>query len=278
MRLSITFLAVGTSILLGQLSMVRAEHPVDANIVTGLDLSPSIMRHEEWIELDGMQRAVGHPAFLAAIRAGAYRRIGFAAFTWSSHGELRVIVPWVVLGSAADLQPVVDALAQVPRRGDTSFGGDHEPPSVPLVPERLTDISEALSFAHGLFAAAPHRSGRSILNICGNGIDNVGEGPEATRDRAVAAGITVNGLVVGASPNVAAYYRDRVAGGPGAFVIEAVEPRGIREAMLRKFVRDLLATRPPVEHLHHQVGALKAGATRDMVGHAAVSLATSPVP
>jgi hypothetical protein len=250
MRLPNTVLAIGTSILLGWLSMAHAEHPVDANIVTALDLSPSIMRHEEWIELDGMQRAVAHPAFLAAIGAGEHRRIGFAAFTWSSHGELRVIVPWVVLGSAADLQPVVDALAQVPRRGDTAFGGDQEPPSAPLAPERLTDISEALSFAHGLFAAAPHRTERSILNICGNGIDNVGEGPETARDRAIAAGITVNGLVIGASPKVAAYYRDRVAGGRGAFVIEVMEPQGIREAMLRKFVRDLLAAAPPVEHLH----------------------------
>jgi hypothetical protein len=58
-----------------------------------------------------MLRAISHPAFLAAVQSGRHRQVGFTAFTWSSHGELRVVVPWVVLGSAADMAFVALALA-----------------------------------------------------------------------------------------------------------------------------------------------------------------------
>ena len=174
-----------------------AEHLVDVNIVTALDASDSIMRHEEWIEIDGMLRAVKHPDFLEAVQAGPCRQIGFAAFTWSSHGDLRVVVPWTVLGSAADAEHVAQALAKLPRHGSETYGGDQDPPEGTPALDRMTDVSGALRYGLDLLAAAPHRARRSVLNIVGNGVDNVGEGPERARDLALAAGVTVNGLVIG---------------------------------------------------------------------------------
>lgn len=220
----------------------RADHAVDANLVTALDASDSVMRHEEWILLDGMARAISHPAFLAAVRAGRHRRVGFAAFAWSSHGDLRPVVPWAVLGSEADVERIARTLAKAPRRGDESFGGDHDRSEAPPSPERMTDISEAVRHGVGLLAAAPHGSERPVLNVCGNGSDNVGEGPERARDLAVGAGVTVNGLVIGEEPGLAAYYRERVAGGPGSFVVEARKPADVADAMLRKLVLDLLSS------------------------------------
>lgn len=219
----------------------RAEHAVDANLVTALDASDSIMRHEEWIELDGMRRAVEHPAFLAAVRAGRHQRVGFAAFTWSSHGTGRLVVPWTVLGSRTDVERVAHMLAQVPRRTDRTFGGGQDRDEVPAAPDRRTDVSAALRYGLDLLVTAPHRTDRPILNICGNGVDNVGEGPERARDTALRAGVIVNGLIVGRTPALAAYYRERVAGGPGSFVIEMPGPAAVAEAMLRKFLLDLLA-------------------------------------
>ena len=242
MSLLLTLAAACAAVALVWPPAARAGYAVDANLVTALDISDSIMRHEEWIELDGMRRAVSHPAFLAAVRAGRHRRVGFAAFAWSSHGDLRVVVPWAVLGSAADVERVARALAQVPRRGDAVFGGDQDRSEAAPSPDRMTDISEALRHGLNLLAAAPHKAERPVLNICGNGVDNVGEDPARPRDLALGAGVTVNGLVIGKQPGLPAYYRERMAAGPGSFVVEAREPADIADAMLRKFLLDLLSS------------------------------------
>jgi hypothetical protein len=242
MALPMTSIAVVcTSIALAWPSAACAEQAMDANLVTALDTSDSIMRHEEWIQLDGIRRAIAHPAFLAAIRAGRHRRVGFTAFTWSSDGDRRVVVPWTVLDSAVDIERVTQVLAKMPRRTDLAVGGDQDRHEAPQPPDRLTDVSEALRYGLDQLVAAPHRAERLILNICGNGSDNVGEGPERVRDLALAAGVSINGLVIGGKAGLATYYRERVAGGPGSFVIEAREPGAIAEAMLRKFLLDLLS-------------------------------------
>ena len=241
MLLPLLLAAACVSVAMVWLPPAHAEHTVDVNIVTALDTSDSIMRYEEWIELDGMIRAVSHPAFLAAVLAGRHRRVGFTAFTWSSHGDLRVVVPWVELGSAADMERVAYALANVSRRGDVAFGGDQDSSEAPPSPDRMTDVSAALRYGLDLLAAAPHKAGRSVLNICGNGFDNVGEGPEEAKGLALGAGVTVNALVIGKEPRLATYYKKRVAAGPGSFVIEAREPADIIDTMLRKFLSDLLS-------------------------------------
>jgi Protein of unknown function (DUF1194) len=58
---------------------------------------------------------------------------------------------------------------------------------------------------------------------------------------ALDAGVTVNGLVIGGEPGLAVYYRERVVAGPGSFVVEARAPADVADAMLRKFLLDLLA-------------------------------------
>jgi Protein of unknown function (DUF1194) len=68
-----------------------------------------------------------------------------------------------------------------------------------------------------------------------------GRGPDSARDLAVGARVTINGLVIGPEPGVAAYYRDRVIGGAGSFVVEVREPTDLVEVMLRKLLLDLLA-------------------------------------
>jgi hypothetical protein len=242
MARSLGFAAACAAAALAWLPAARADHAVDANLVTALDASDSMMRHEEWVLLDGMARAIAHPALLAAVRAGRHRRVGFAAFAWSSHGDLRVVVPWTILGSQADAERIAQVLARAPRRGDAAFGGDLDRSEAPPSPDRTTDVSEALRYGLDLLAAAPHRTGRPILNVCGNGVDNVGEGPEKARDLALGAGATVNGLVVGDGPGLAVYYREQVAAGPGSFVVEAREPADVADAMLQKFLLDLLSS------------------------------------
>jgi hypothetical protein len=66
------------------------------------------------------------------------------------------------------------------RRAESRFG-------------RPTDLSHALSSATAMLLAAPFQSRRSVINIIGNGPDNVNEDAQGARDAALALGFTING-------------------------------------------------------------------------------------
>lgn len=221
----------------------------DVNLITSLDVSRSIHGQDQRIEFDGLAEAIVQPAFLRAVKAGATGRIGFAVTIWSSHGTFRTVVPWTVIETAADAERV----AQLVEIAPTQFGrlanpaDDTEPvydDDGMVRPGDLTDISLAVDRAHRLVALAPFIAPRSVINLCANGEDNVGNGPDAARDLALADGVSINGLVIGDAPDLASYLRDHVIGGVGSFVLEARDPRSFADAMLAKFLMDLIATRP----------------------------------
>lgn len=216
----------------------------DANLITALDISDSMMRHDEWIQFDGIARAVTDPAFLRAIAGGRHGRVGFAVFVWSSGRGGEVVLPWTLLASradaehiAADLRSTLEIDRSGYRRPDND--SDPKPPDQGL----RTDVSGAIEFAVDMVAQAPYATDRKVINICANGVDNVSAHPDAARDRALAAGAIINGMVIGSRPDVAAYFRRHVQAGPGSFVVEARQPADVAAAMLDKFLRDLLAGR-----------------------------------
>jgi Ca-activated chloride channel family protein len=216
----------------------------DANLATALDVSDSIMRHEEWLEFEGMARAVTSAALLDAIASGQHGRIGFAVFTWSSGGRFELLVPWTLIASITDAEGVATMLRRVPsidRRDWAGSGGRGE--VAPIRADLRTDISATIDFATDLALLAPYRATRSVINICANGKDNVGADPRAARDRAVATGMTVNGLIPGAKHGLAGYFREHVQGGTGSFVIEVSKPEALSGAMTEKLLRDLVAAR-----------------------------------
>jgi hypothetical protein len=212
----------------------------DANIVTGLDISGSMPGADRRVQLAGIAAALRSPALIAAIRRGRDGRIGFAIFAW--HHRRYEVVPWTRVAGAADAEAVarvlearmlVDVDAEV--RRDEAF---------PI--GRLTDLSRAIDHAAALLASAPFAAGRNVVNIVGNGTDNMGEPAVAARDRLLGMGASLNAVVFGfgADGAVLDYYRDEVAGGPGAFVLTAKGGEDIAEVMRRKFLQDLIAAAP----------------------------------
>lgn len=213
---------------------LRSEPPgVDALIVTGLDMSDSVPAADTRRQLDAMAEAIRDPGILAAIRRGPEGRIGFALFAWHT-GQVE-IVSWQLIGSAPEARAVADAIAaRIPvdieaeaRRGTRNYIG------------RLTDLSRAIDHAADLLRDAPFRPGRAVVNIIGNGRDNMGEGPRAARDRLIARGVTVNAVVLGPEDALPHYFRDQVIGGPAAFLF-AGDGSLLAEMLRRKFVQDLL--------------------------------------
>lgn len=86
---------------------------------------------------------------------------------------------------------------------------------------------------------------RKVIDISGDGVNNAGPPPAEARDRAVAAGITINGLpIVELDPSLAAYYRTNVIGGPDAFVEVATDLGSFAGAVLRKLIVEVSGRRP----------------------------------
>ena len=222
------------------------ESATDANLVTALDVSDSIMRHEEWLEFEGLAKAVTSAAFLDAIAGGTHGRIGFAVFTWSSGGRPTALVSWTTIATIDDARRVAASLRRAPRIDRSGWARRGNGSDSSAATQHRTDISAAIDFALGLLLTAPYRSPRSVINVCANGKDNVGPGPRAARDRALAAGVVINGLAIGPRKHVAAYLNQRVRGGPGSFVMEVSAPGHVAAAMLDKLLRDLIAARPKV--------------------------------
>jgi Ca-activated chloride channel homolog len=224
---------------------LAAQVETDVNIATGLDISASVGRNEEWLERFGTARGLASQSFAEVALSGRHGRVGIAVFAWSSQG-CPLVVTWSVIGTLDDSARVARTLEATPlidfdhdigpRHHDQSIG-NHQDQST--VDDRLTDVSKAIECGRHLLAHAPFPAARSVLNILGDGVDNLNEEPDAARDRAVAAGITVNGVVVNGSPEVIGYYRDHVIGGDGACVLDVADPATMVDAMTRKFVLDV---------------------------------------
>lgn len=220
----------------------EARVEVDANVVTALDISASVGRYEEWLEREGVARAVVHLGFLEAVRSGHHRRIGFAVFTWSSHGHTKTLVPWTTIATPEDATRVSQHLLSInlieeSQLLDRDLPTDHyEAPKE----QHQTDIALAIRTASALLNSAPSRSPRSVINIVGSGPSNSGTEPAKARDAALDAEQIVNGLVIGHGlASDVGYYRSHVVGGPGSFVMQVSNPQEMAEAFLAKFRLDL---------------------------------------
>ena len=194
-------LALGCALLCADAALAN-DLATDANIVTGLDISDSIAPADLRLEILGMARAIRAPDVLAAVRGGRHGQIGFAVFAWH-HGEFPVVVPWTLIASAADAHAVARAIeARLLVDVDTEARANEK-----FYAGRLTNLSRAIDHAAAMLLAAPYAADRAIVNIIGNGTDNVGEAPAGARERLVAAGGTVNGVVLGDDPLMLDYYR-----------------------------------------------------------------------
>src|SRR5690606_29171154 len=103
-------------------------------------------------------------------------------------------------------------------------------------------------FSCRLMSESPWEASRRVIDVSGDGDNNSGPPAEEARDRAIAEGISVNGLAIvndrlpfaysGPVP-LEEYYRECVVGGPGAFVVEAKNFADFPRAIRRKLVREI---------------------------------------
>lgn len=245
--------AVLLMLLVFAASQVRAGVPkiaTDVNLITAIDVSDSITRHEEWLQYQGLAKALLEPDFLALLAAGYHRRVGILIVSWSSGGALRTVVPWTVVASAQDARRVAAVLRAAPRIDRSHYLEESEGLESLQTTDAedcgRTDVALAIGGSLERAMTAPFAARRSVINILSNGVDNSGGAPERARDQALELGMTVNAVVFGSRRDVPAYFEERVIGGPGAFMMTIREPGDMVASLARKFWRDMIAARTPL--------------------------------
>lgn len=213
--------------------------PVDLELVLAVDVSGSVDDVEARQQREGYLSAIVHPEVLAAIAGGFHRRIAVTYVEWSGPGQQRTVVDWQLIDGPDSARRFAAALAEAP-----------------LIPLLYTSISHAIGYAMGLFDGNGFDGQRRAIDISGDGPNNSGQGIEAVRAAAIAAGITINGLPIMndraqpfglPTPNqlqLDRYYRDHVIGGPGAFIVVAENFAAFRDAILRKLILEIAGTIP----------------------------------
>lgn len=215
-----------------------AERAVELELVLAADVSGSMDVMEVALQRQGYVRAFRHADVVAAIRGTGRGRIAVTYVEWAGAGDQRTLVDWTEISDAGSAAAFAAAL---------------ERPGVRV--EEGTSISRAIAFGAARFDGNGFRAKRRIIDISGDGPNNMGGNVATARDRALAAGIVINGLpIMGQRPSASgfpvladldAYYQDCVIGGPGAFIVVAEGFDDFARAIRRKLVLEIAGAAPP---------------------------------
>lgn len=209
---------------------------VDLELVLLADASGSIDDAEIQFQRSGYTAALADPGLIAAMTGGFHGRIALAYVEWGSQGSQDVVVDWTVIDGPAAADAFSRALTAAPRR---AYGRNA--------------IGSALIKATEMIEGNALDGDRKVIDFSADSANNWG-GPSIAvgRDRAVQAGITINGLAVlcrvcSGRPityDLEAAFQDQIIGGHGAFVVTADSRETFAEAVRNKLFLEVSGLTP----------------------------------
>ena len=209
--------------LLLAVSHARSQR-ADLNLVIAMDCSWSVNASEYALQAGGVAAAFSDPEIVSAIADGHHGRINVLVVHWSTSGTQMIAMPWTTIATPGDAIRFANAAARMSRK--TVNGG--------------TSISGALQFSQNSFETVPMRADRRVIDVIADGENNDGNRVEDMRDFIVGQGTTINALAVINEVSYLHYYlRNRVIGGPGAFVERAADYFDFKRAFKKKLLREI---------------------------------------
>ncbi|MDQ0316938.1 DUF1194 domain-containing protein [Amorphus orientalis] len=218
-------------------AVAQVEDVVDIELVLAVDVSWSMDHDEQLLQRQGYVGAFLHPDVLAAIEAGDWGRIAVTYVEWAGAGLQQVVVPWTLVDGPDSAEAFAARLA-----------------AAPLGRLRRTSISGALAFTGTLFDDNGYEGFRRVIDMSGDGPNNMGPPVTEERDKLIEAGITVNGLPImirrsSYDPffqitNLDVYYEDCVIGGFGAFMVVVKSADEFADAIRRKLILEIAGAKP----------------------------------
>jgi hypothetical protein len=202
---------------------------VDVALVLAVDISFSMDLEELAVQRAGYVEALRSPEVHKAIEGGATGRIAITFFEWAGSHIQHHLIPWSVIDSPASANRLADELEKQPtRRG------------------QRTSVAGAIDTGARLLDEAPLRALRKVIDISGDGPNNMGRPVTQARDEALDKGITINGLpVIMKRPGyldidqLDLYYEDCVIGGRNAFSIPIREKAQFAQTIRTKLVMEI---------------------------------------
>ena len=215
-----------------------AADPVDLQLVLASDVSRSIDDGEFQLQRQGYAQAFSDPRVMRAIRSGVLGRIAVSYVEWSGEDFQKVVVDWMVIGDEESAGLLSDRLLKEPR----SFAN-------------RTALGAAIDYSMGMLERSSFQSERRTIDVSGDGTNTNGKLPTTARDQAVAAGVTINAVVI-LSPEpmpwnpyhthppggLPKYFEDNVIGGLGAFLMVAENFDTFAQAILAKLIKEIAAS------------------------------------
>jgi len=219
---------------------------VDTALIVAIDVSNSVDDGRYKLQMEGIAQALEDPGVIEAIVGGAKGGILFSLVTWSD--QPTVNLPWTHIASAADAKAAARKVRSLPRQGG-----------------EFTCMSRLMRVVSDkIVPQIPAKAAKVVLDISGDGRDNCNsaEPIEQVRDELVRYGVTVNGLPIltGEGPEVVTpgvpaaqsylpakqkvdpleqWFREKVKGGPGSFVLPANGYADFGRAIRQKFVLEV---------------------------------------
>lgn len=212
--------------------------PVDLELIIAVDVSGSIDPEEAQLQRNGYVGAFSDPEVIGAITAGMLGRIAITYVEWAGIHHSKTVVDWTLIDGEDSAKAFAANVAKAP-----------------LETALWTSISKAIGYVLPKFDGNGFEGTRRVIDISGDGPNNQGGLVTGFRDRAVAAGVTINGLPIVNDkpspwgwpplPDLDLYYKHCVIGGSGAFYVVAKDFTDFARAVRKKLLLEIADRRTP---------------------------------
>lgn len=229
----INFRQILIGMVLGSLSsgLVNAQDQeiVDIEMVLAVDISSSVDAGEYRLQMNGLAEAFRNPEVVAAIEGLEGGGIALNLVQWSGTWAQSTVVHWT---RVFDKQSAAE-FAQQLENSERAFPGG------------ATSISGAIHYGLTELQSNNFNGNHLVIDIMGDGRGNDGPLPTSVRDRAMALGVTINGVaIINEQPFVDSYYEENVIGGLDSFVLQAEDYEDFSRAILEKLLREIKQRSP----------------------------------
>ncbi len=207
----------------------------ELDLVLAVDVSGSVNVDEYKLQMKGLADAFRSTDIIHLIGQTARRgAVNVTVVQWSGAPHQAQIVGWTALTDEASVLAFADRITAA-KRAFVNYS---------------TAIGEMLAYTAGLIAARPAHCRRRVIDISGDGPNNEGGEIAPPRRQLLGENVTINALaIVGEEEGLAGYFRDRVIGGNGAFLVTAENFRDFPDAIRRKLLREIA---PPITYVPHE--------------------------
>ncbi len=223
-----TRIALAIALALGLAPAVKA---CELALVLAIDISGSVDTKEYRIQMDGLATALNDPTVQDALLDSKAK---IAVLHWTGASRQVLVSNWRQMKQRSDVVEIGQIVSHAPRE----------------YRHFSTAIGDALIVAADLLGQVGHQCERRVIDVSGDGPSNEGADVSVVRDSLVRGGVQINGLAIETTEeDLTEYYRAKVIGGPGAFVLTAKTfedyPRAIRRKLLREITKPVVKAPQP---------------------------------